>query len=158
MVTAIGLAEGAGLFQKWMVQYEHTSPEGSKKLSITINRQTASLIVAHQGDALTIDVFNGLGHENLAIQWERIRQMEGPQGLILPGNTGRYRLAADQLGTCPFYASSILQREAGLRGSIQVLPPVVGKKAVPFKEGASKAGKLPPPVKGSGEVKGSKRP
>ncbi|XP_048128468.1 L-ascorbate oxidase-like [Rhodamnia argentea] len=146
----MGSAQGTALLYKWEVQYEHTLPKAYPKLSITINGETPGpTISAHQGDVLIVEVTNGLGKENLAIEWDGVQQIAGAlTGPIPPGKTFEFRFAVDQLGTYSYYAVSKLQSEAGLHGSIQVLPPDEEGKGAPF------TGQRRPQITGSGQTKG----
>lgn len=72
--TTLTLAESTARRYEWTVKYGFTPPKGYPKLSITINGQSPGpTLSAHQGDALVIDVTNGLVEEDIAIQWSGVR-------------------------------------------------------------------------------------
>ncbi|KAI6699618.1 hypothetical protein NL676_013942 [Syzygium grande] len=129
----MALAEARVRHYKWDVKYEFKSPDGYKKLAITINGKTPGpAVLAQQGDTVVVEVTNGLVTQNLAIHWHGIRQIGTPwsdgtggvtQCPILPGDTFTYRFVVDRPGTYLYHAHYGMQREAGLYGSIRVLMP-----------------------------------
>ncbi|XP_039157792.1 TMV resistance protein N-like [Eucalyptus grandis] len=83
----------------WVVKYELTPPGGYRKLSVTINGRTPSpTISAYQGDLLVIEVTNGLGKEDLAIQIDGVRPIGGASTHpIRPGETFAHWFFVDQV-------------------------------------------------------------
>ncbi|CAM0952252.1 unnamed protein product [Alopecurus aequalis] len=138
------LAEGKVRYHKWDISYQQKSPDGFKKLAVTINGEAPGPIIrATRGDTIVVDVHNKLETENTAIHWHGIRQIGTPwadgvggvtQCPILPGETFTYKFVVDRAGTYLYHAHYGMQRVAGLNGMIVVAVPDNERKPFTYDE------------------------
>ncbi|CAM0952253.1 unnamed protein product [Alopecurus aequalis] len=131
-------------YYKWDISYQQKSPDGFKKLAVTVNgKAPGPTIYATRGDTIVVDVHNKLETENTAIHWHGIRQIGTPwadgvggvtQCPILPGETFTYKFVVDRAGTYLYHAHYGMQRVAGLNGMIVVAVPDNERKPFTYDE------------------------
>lgn len=120
------------IVHKWRVSQGYRSPDGVTKRVYLINDQfVGPTIEAQSGDTLTIEVFNDLEGEGLAVHWHGLRmrgfnEHDGAVGITqdpIPPHrnfTYHFQIANDQAGTFWYHAHNQEQRADGLFGALIV--------------------------------------